>query len=289
MLDYQTLASEINLNKKEIIENLKEESVAVYAFLTKQFEETNVEENKLFQFLFRSFYRLDNAGLSEDFKTHYFKLLEDNRGNLSIKPEKIAQLLSHHLRLKGDKSYQYSFATKLVNMLNPSSPIYDSEVARVFQFSTYHLSDKDKKIDRFNIYQNQINEAYKFILQENLLEPTFEQFRSKFKKYSITDTKKIDFIFWSYGKLLNNKKDVSTSQTEITRDYIRSKLLHAKEAGLLEVDLISRSIHKELGYINRFPTVCDAMRTLGIFRMEEIQSPPKGRGAKLRIRYYLSE
>ena len=165
-------------------------------------------------------------------------MLEDNRGNLSIQPATIAQQLSHHLRLKGDKIYQYSFATKLVNMLNPSSPIYDSEVARVFQFSTYHLSDIDKKIDRFNIYQNQINEAYKFILQENLLEPTYEQFNSKFKKYSITDTKKIDFIFWSYGKLLNNKKDVST-QTELTRDYIRSKLLHAKEAGLLEVDLIS--------------------------------------------------
>lgn len=112
-MDTHALANEVNQYSDEIVKNLKEESIEVYCFLKEQFEKTNVIDNKLFQFVFRSFYRLDNAGLSDDFKTHYFLLMEENRNNPSILPSAIAQQLSHHLRLKGDKSFQYSFATKI--------------------------------------------------------------------------------------------------------------------------------------------------------------------------------
>lgn len=86
-----------------------------------------------------------------------------------------------------------------------------------------------------------------------------------------------------------DKNSSFITETERTREYIRTKLLNAKEAGLQEVDLISRNIHKEMGFTNRFTIVCAAMKSLGLYRMEVIQSPPKGRGAKLRIRYYLVE
>jgi hypothetical protein len=33
----------------------------------------------VFQFTFRSFYRLDNAGLTPEFKSKYFALLEESR------------------------------------------------------------------------------------------------------------------------------------------------------------------------------------------------------------------
>jgi len=80
----------------------------------------------------------------------------------------------------------------------------------------------------------------------------------------------------------------NTSYVEQTREHIRKSLLHAKEAGLQEMDLLSRTIHKEMGFENRYPTVCDAMRSLGIYRMQVLQSPPKGKGSRLKIRYYLS-
>jgi len=77
------------------------------------------------------------------------------------------------------------------------------------------------------------------------------------------------------------------SYVEQTREHIRKNLLLAKETGLQEIDLLSRNIHKEMGFDNRYPTVCDAMRSIGIYRMEILQSPPKGKGARLKIRYYL--
>ena len=78
-----------------------------------------------------------------------------------------------------------------------------------------------------------------------------------------------------------------TSYVEQTREHIRKNLLLAKETGLQEIDLLSRNIHKEMGFDNRYPTVCDAMRSIGIYRMEILQSPPKGKGSRLKIRYYL--
>jgi len=83
--------------------------------------------------------------------------------------------------------------------------------------------------------------------------------------------------------------DVLVDETERTREYIRTKLFQAKEEGLQEIDLVSRNIHKEMGYINRYPIVCNAMKSLGLYRMEIIQSPPKGRGARLRIRYHVNQ
>ena len=61
----------IENNSTEIIENIDFESIEVYNFLKSQFEMSNVTENYLFQFVFRSFYRLDNAGLTPKFKIEF--------------------------------------------------------------------------------------------------------------------------------------------------------------------------------------------------------------------------
>ena len=63
----------INNNAQAIVNNISHESIDVYNFLRTQFDITNVAENYLFQFVYRSFYRLDNAGLTAQFKTEYFR------------------------------------------------------------------------------------------------------------------------------------------------------------------------------------------------------------------------
>jgi 5-methylcytosine-specific restriction protein A len=56
------------------------------------------------------------------------------------------------------------------------------------------------------------------------------------------------------------------------------------------IELYSGDIHRELGgYPGRnhsMPTCCEAMRDLMIPGDEIIESPPKGNGATLKIRYY---
>ncbi|MEL4026672.1 MULTISPECIES: hypothetical protein [Bacillales] len=204
-MDIYLLTEEINENAESIMDSLREESVAVYVFLYKEFLKGDVTLNPIFQFVYRSFYRLDNAGLTPEFKTAYFELMQQYRNETSINPVEIVNKLYSYKRRKGDYSIQFSFTTKMINMIDPTYPIYDSEVARVFQFSTYHLKDNAKKIARYLDQQNTIVQTYNKIIEENLLAQSLAVFHNKYKKYDLPLIKKLDFIFWSYGKLLKSR------------------------------------------------------------------------------------
>ena len=71
----------IESNSQKIEDKISKESIDVYNFLNLQFndKEKNIEKNYLFQFVYRSFYRIDNAGLTSEFKTEYFKILQEYR------------------------------------------------------------------------------------------------------------------------------------------------------------------------------------------------------------------
>lgn len=89
MKDIIEISDWIEKKSIEIIESIEQESIDVYNFLKMEFSNSNVNENHLFQFTFRSFYRLDNAGLTSDFKREYFKILENNRGEKQLDFEKV--------------------------------------------------------------------------------------------------------------------------------------------------------------------------------------------------------
>ncbi len=56
--------------KQEIIKKLTQESIDVYLFLKREFKKGKITNNTLFQFVYRAFYTLDSAGLTEEFKKH---------------------------------------------------------------------------------------------------------------------------------------------------------------------------------------------------------------------------
>jgi hypothetical protein len=199
------MTEKVNDNADFIVNSIDEESVAVYVFLYNEFLKGDVTLNPVFQFMYRSFYRLDNAGLTSEFKTAYFELMQQYRNESSIDPLEIVNKLYKYKRLNGDHSVQFSFTTKMINMIDPTFPIFDSEVARAFQFSTYYPKDKEKKIARYMEQQDTIIHTYNKIIDENLLEKSLTLFNDKYKNYDVPLTKKLDFIFWAYGKLLKFK------------------------------------------------------------------------------------
>jgi hypothetical protein len=89
--------------KSEILANLNQESIEVFKFLQSEFHKGDVTKNHLFQFVFRSFYRLDNAGLTPEFKTGYFELMESSRGKQLFEIEIILCELEKFPRIKEQK------------------------------------------------------------------------------------------------------------------------------------------------------------------------------------------
>jgi hypothetical protein len=55
------IIQQIDEKQDEILSNLEFESIAVYLFLKNEYAKGNIQGNPVFQFVFRSFYRLDNA------------------------------------------------------------------------------------------------------------------------------------------------------------------------------------------------------------------------------------
>jgi len=70
----EEIIQQIEEKQEEILKYLDFESIAVYSFIKNEYAQGNIQENLVFQFVFRRFYGLDNAGLSDEMKKCFFKL-----------------------------------------------------------------------------------------------------------------------------------------------------------------------------------------------------------------------
>ncbi len=156
----------------------------------------------MFQFVFRSYYRLDNAGLGDLLKKHYFKLLADKQTNL----EKILVELYKIPSLKNINTIQFSFATKLLHTIDENKPIFDSEVSDVIHRKVTGKTKDEKIKSCIKIYQ-EIENLYKELLLDERIKKIISKIRLMFsvKENDILDTKILDFIIWSLGKIIKNK------------------------------------------------------------------------------------
>src|SRR5262249_6782436 len=117
--------SYIEANADKIVGEIGRDSVEVHCFLSNEFARGSILENYVFQFTYRSFYRLDNAGLTPEFKQKYFVLLEEARNLPEVDLPDLTRRLSRIPNRKGQDSLQFSFVSKLANTVNAQYPIYD--------------------------------------------------------------------------------------------------------------------------------------------------------------------
>lgn len=192
-------------NKERALKKLDAESFHVYNFINEQFQQTeDINSNHLFKFTYRSFYRLDNAGLTPEFKKRYFELLQEHRTK-AIDLKAICIDLYEYKTRKGLNSVQFSFVTKLANTINPSFPIYDSEVIKLFNFNQpYYLKDRNEKIDKYLEQYDYIQHVSKELIKNEDIQSIFLEMDSLFGDVckSIGDIKKLDFLMWGVGKFM---------------------------------------------------------------------------------------
>lgn len=88
-------------------------------------------------------------------------------------------------------------------------------------------------------------------------------------------------------KVIRKNKKTDNPSVDEVRAYIKKQLDDLKAKGVKEYEIVAGNIEKELGIIKATPTVCSAMRSCG-YDYEEIYSPPKKNGPRLRLKYILS-
>jgi len=195
------IAITIESNALQIINNIDFKSISFYNFLKSEFGKSDVTENYIFQSVFRSFYGLDNVGFSEEFKRDYFKLIERYRNQQDIDVENVFIDLHRIQNFKGKDAVVFSFVSKLICTIDDTSPIYDKEVCRVFSFAQPIHKDLSTIIDILRNQLKLVQDTYLEMIHSNLIPKTITLFDSKFSGNDLSMIKKLDFIFWSKGKL----------------------------------------------------------------------------------------
>lgn len=105
-----------------------------------------------------------------------------------------------------------SFATKLLHMVKPHTPIYDSYVA-AFYFFQVPNSGPQAKIAAYVDFHNFLVQEYGRVLQNGLLAASLRAFRQKFPlALGFTDERVIDFLILYYVWLLQKNGALTKGQ-----------------------------------------------------------------------------
>lgn len=199
------IVSLIKNNEEIIIANINGNDLKTYKSIQNGFCNSDITSNNLFQIKYNSFYRLNGAGLTKEFKQNYFKLLQEKRHIKNFSREEIKNILLELYKYKNAKGLNciyFSFTTKLIHTIDNDFPIYDSKIKRVFGFKSPHpYHNINEKIETYLTQHENINFTYKQILEENLLDSIFILFGLKFPNSALSKVKILDFIFWTVGKL----------------------------------------------------------------------------------------
>lgn len=177
-----------------------------YAWLLDRLHHVNVSGDSEFQRKYKHFWAMNVARLDDVYLNEYFQYLEasKNSGRTTSSVADVAKYLHQFQTGKGGKqSLQFSFASKLVHMIDPARPVYDRLVERFYFLPEPQCSG----IDRLE----ELNKSYEFLRREHarilklgLLHPAIAVFERHFSNLPIAVTKEkiIDSLIWGYVSLL---------------------------------------------------------------------------------------
>lgn len=193
---YEIINCKIDLIMSNIDKDL---DIRTYLNLLSRFRKNDVTRDTEFQNKYCRYWRLFGAGLSQDFRSEYFQLMEGLKGRAlpSIR-EVTLNLFKVPSNSSGRKTLQFSFASKLLHTLDSHRPIYDSMVARFYGFSSPNPNNSfENRLQAFLSFYDFLVAEYNKVLTNRLLEQPITIFRNHFSVLDeYTDEKIVDTLIW---------------------------------------------------------------------------------------------
>lgn len=172
-----------------------------YVRLTEALWKTDVSKDGDFQRTYRTYWQLNAARLGSEFCSAYFSYFEKLKEADDIVLDRVVQDL-YKVPTHGDgrQSLQFSFASKMVHMLKPQLPVYDSMVEAFFFLPFGSPTEKmEGKLKRLLESYRFLTREYERVLKEGLLRPAIATFRTRFSVGDdYTDEKIIDTLIWKF-------------------------------------------------------------------------------------------
>ncbi len=173
-----------------------------YLKMSEMFNLGRISDNDEYKTIYRKYWQLNAARLSDDYCNHYFQVMEDCRQQASINIEDVVKALYEvPSNSQGRKTIQFSFATKLLHTIDNTRPLYDSLVGHFYFFPQLKPSWKySKKLTACTRAYDFLVREYKRILDEDLLSESIRKCRERFGlPRTYTDQKIIDMLLWKFA------------------------------------------------------------------------------------------
>lgn len=141
-------------------------------------------------------------------------------------------------------------------------------------------------LNKFNTALSLKNENANDILKELISQYIVYAFKSEaFELKNKTNKQRVDY---SSDRFIYRSKKNNIGQTDQIRAFISEILYEAKKNGTDSIDLRSGDIHRDMGLLNRMPSVCAAMETLEEFCDYHVIHDTYSKRSSTRVfRYYL--
>jgi len=199
----------MNENCDELLAELDRISdVPRYIELRRRLFAGDVATDETFHALYRTYWQMNVARLGDPFYFRYFALLESLKRNPAGFAEIDATIRELALISNTTErpSLQFSFATKLLNTIDPRLPVYDSYVSQFYFFvappSNYSVDARLAALLSFHAF---LRAEYGRVIKEGLLIDAIARFRQHFAVDSeLCDERVIDMLIWGFVSLLRN-------------------------------------------------------------------------------------
>lgn len=192
----------INNHVQIILATIPQNHVTDYDWLIQNLQQAGTPQ---YQANYRNYWGMNAARLNAAYYGAYFQALQAALANpppLGNLAQALYQIPAH---ANGRQSLQFSFATKLLHMANPQSPIYSKEVAAFYFFQGPDYNHPlQQRINDLVAFHNFLSTEYARVLTNGLLTTSFQAFHAQFNPQHFTDVKIIDSLIWAFVALLNN-------------------------------------------------------------------------------------
>ena len=129
--------TELELHTSEILRNQLINSLGLpkYAYLVNNLQTTDLtapddKDSVKYRRIFNSFYQVRQ---NETWRKVYYDFFQDVKSNKDITFREVIDGLQNRLKDAGIKSFEPSFASKMLATINPNKPIWDSRVLMALQ------------------------------------------------------------------------------------------------------------------------------------------------------------
>ena len=181
-------------------------AVMQYKHLLGQLSVVDVIADGHFRRECEAFWRITAGHVGEEWREHFFRILDECKRNRNTDVAAITMSLASVPRNKsGSRALDFSFASKLVHMIDPTAPIYDALIAAFYFFDAPSSGSITVRLPEMCEFYDFLRREYQRVKDQRLLGDALSEFRrthSAARRF--TDEKVIDFLIWTYVRLLRS-------------------------------------------------------------------------------------